>query len=730
MSASGIQAGAAYVRIFGDKSALVRELKGAGTDLSNWASRAAKVGGALFGVGAAGGAGLAKTTQMFAVAGSELDDMSQRTGVAGSKLSQFQYGVEQSGADLPTLETGLKKMQDGLVWPEDTKKANATLAELRVNADKFRGSTGDEQVLQMADAISRIEDPAARTAAAIDVFGKSGTQLLPFLQEGREGIEKLFAESDRLGLTMSDDDIASAAKLGDTYDRLAATAKRVGVSVGAALAPAAEEAANALANAAGSASKWISENREVVTTAGLMVGATAAAGVGVIGLSLALKAGSVVATAAAMAWTACGAAIAFLTSPIGLVVAALGVGAYAAEKTTGVFSQIGEKAKPAWETLKSDSSSAFAGIRAAMASGDLGAAAEIAWAFIKLQWVRGTSAVQAKWDQFRDLMAGAFRRLYVNAVVAASDGWEAVNTIWDDAGDYLSSVWDASTAYVLGLFDSLMVKAKQAGAAAVALYKYTRDTITGDGEGTLADYNAREQAKVQPAEKEAAARDEQRSKDYNAKQSERVAERNGRQEKAKQARERLTQRLTGDLDEQTEIDAQNRRQRLQDAEQAVKDAQESLQKRVSAAESAQRQATADSKKKGSGSGGDGEGPDGTKSDSKGEVRGTTQAGVASQLAFAIRIPGKQTVKPDDPTQSPGRANALAADNAMMSANRRPLPPGAADQLNASTYAERQDKQEQAAQRTLKIDLGDGLNVLGGKLDGVIAAIQNLEAVYG
>lgn len=667
MSASGIKAGSAYVEIFSDKSRLVRDLKSTSADLNTWASGAARAGGALLGVGAGSLTGLAATTKMFADAGSVLDDTSQRTGIAGSKLSQLQYAVEQSGSDLPTLEGGFKKLQDSLVWPSDTEKANATLAKLRINAGAFRAATGDEQLKQFADAIAAIPDPAARTAAAIDAMGKSGTQLLPFLIQGRAGIEALQAEADRLGITMSDEDIAQAAKLGDTYDRVAATAKRTAIAIGAALAPAAEEFANGIATGVGAASKWISENRGVVTGAALIAAGTAAAGIGIIGLGVALKAGAIVATAASVAWMGCGAALTFLTSPLGIVTVALGVGAYAAERTNKTFSRLASDAKPAFETLKSDASSAFAGIRAAMSNGDLAGAAEIAWALIDLEWTRGTSAVAAKYDQFRDVMAGAFSRFYNGAVVMASDGWDAVNSIWYSAGDMMASAWDSSTAYVLGLFDDLIVKAQQAGAVAVAVYKYARDTATGQRDGTLKDYNAREQQKIQPAEDRAKQRDEERSKSVNINEGQRQAAAAKRKADADKARSEFVNRLEGDLAEQTEIDAANRAKKLEAARAKVAAAEQRLKSKVSAAEAAQRKANDKTKPPPTG---DDPPDDGTDAGKHTTIAGTTQAGVASQLAFAFttKAAPKQPDAQEDPTKSPGRAAAAAADAAMIAAN--------------------------------------------------------------
>jgi hypothetical protein len=45
----------------------------------------------------------------------------------------------------------------------------------------------DQQIEALADAISRVEDPAQRTAIAMDIFGKSGNKLMPMRWRERCG---------------------------------------------------------------------------------------------------------------------------------------------------------------------------------------------------------------------------------------------------------------------------------------------------------------------------------------------------------------------------------------------------------------------------------------------------------------------------------------------------------------------------------------------------------------
>ncbi len=52
----------------------------------------------------------------------------------------------------------------------------------------------------VAEALSRMPEGAEKTALAIAVFGRSGANLMPFLNSGRDGLAEMGAEAERLGL--------------------------------------------------------------------------------------------------------------------------------------------------------------------------------------------------------------------------------------------------------------------------------------------------------------------------------------------------------------------------------------------------------------------------------------------------------------------------------------------------------------------------------------------------
>ena len=162
----------------------------------------AGVTGAVAALGAAG-AGIA----LFAANGAnELFELSEKSGVSVEALSSLSYAAKQSGVSAETLANGLEKMSKSAFTA-------ATAPEKAINAYKRLGvsvvdASGQirptQDILEdLAGKFSGLSNSVTRVALAQQIFGKGGAELLPFLNQGKEGIAALVAEADELGITLS-----------------------------------------------------------------------------------------------------------------------------------------------------------------------------------------------------------------------------------------------------------------------------------------------------------------------------------------------------------------------------------------------------------------------------------------------------------------------------------------------------------------------------------------------
>lgn len=82
-----------------------------------------------------------------------------------------------------------------------------------------------------------MEDGPAKTALALKVFGKAGAELIPLLNEGRDGIARYSAELRSLGGEVSPETAKAADEFNDNLDKLKVTAGGLALQMATALLP-------------------------------------------------------------------------------------------------------------------------------------------------------------------------------------------------------------------------------------------------------------------------------------------------------------------------------------------------------------------------------------------------------------------------------------------------------------------------------------------------------------
>jgi hypothetical protein len=87
------------------------------------------------------------------------------------------------------------------------------------------------QLQLIADQFQRIKDPADQTRVAVELFGRSGEQLVPLLKQGGTAIAALTAEADRLGITLDGKTVRSIDAADKALKKLKATVSAFGSGV-------------------------------------------------------------------------------------------------------------------------------------------------------------------------------------------------------------------------------------------------------------------------------------------------------------------------------------------------------------------------------------------------------------------------------------------------------------------------------------------------------------------
>ena len=166
-----------------DTSGFNRGIKSAESGMAKFKAAAgpAVLGGvaAGFAAAAAAAAGLAVGIKGALDLAGALSDLSSRTGVAAGELRVLQEAFARNGLSADKVGPSINKMQRAVVEAGDgTGPAAEAFKMLGISVDGLRGMDASSQFAAIGQAINSIPDPAGRAAAAMQIFGKSGGEML------------------------------------------------------------------------------------------------------------------------------------------------------------------------------------------------------------------------------------------------------------------------------------------------------------------------------------------------------------------------------------------------------------------------------------------------------------------------------------------------------------------------------------------------------------------------
>ncbi len=287
--AKDIRAGRAFVEIYADKTKLTRTLKTISADLKAFGTGVSSLGTKFMALGTGIVAPLLAATKHFMTIGDQLDKMSARTGVSTNALSELGFAAEQSGANIETIEKSIRKMQKTIADAATGEKTYVdALKAVGLSYQQLAGLSPEKQFEAIASGINAIDDPTMKAAAAVEIFGRSGTQLIPMLGD----MKALREEAKRLGLSIGPEQAKAAAALTDAWNRVKRSFGAIAVAIGSELAPMLTGLAETAKRYIGIVRDWISKHGQLVETI-LRVGAAAVilgAALKVVGIGLTLLA--------------------------------------------------------------------------------------------------------------------------------------------------------------------------------------------------------------------------------------------------------------------------------------------------------------------------------------------------------------------------------------------------------------------------------------------------------
>lgn len=174
----------------------------------------------------------------------QLDELSTAYGVSTQSLQSLSLAAKQSGLSMEDLARSTGKLYKSLAENPDAFDA------IGLSAKQLSALDLPQKLGMIGDALFRIESEEQRVAAAMQIFGKSGADILPMLSEGMAGLARSAEEVRAAGGIFTDEEIAKAVAANDSLDRAKTSLKAIITDLAVTFAPAIEAVANATAKLA------------------------------------------------------------------------------------------------------------------------------------------------------------------------------------------------------------------------------------------------------------------------------------------------------------------------------------------------------------------------------------------------------------------------------------------------------------------------------------------------
>jgi hypothetical protein len=130
--------------------------------------------------------------------------LAAKLGVTYGELAGISLAAERSGVSLETVKDSMTKADIAFTRAAaGSADAAAGFAAIGLSAAQLNGLGTADRFQTIAAAIAKLPTEAQRAAAATEIFGRAGADLLPLFAGGAEGIAAATAEANRFGTALT-----------------------------------------------------------------------------------------------------------------------------------------------------------------------------------------------------------------------------------------------------------------------------------------------------------------------------------------------------------------------------------------------------------------------------------------------------------------------------------------------------------------------------------------------
>lgn len=166
---------------------------------------------------------LALTARSIMHSADELVKLNTITGFSIEKLQKLGFAAELNSSSMGELAIGLKQLsRQALSASDGTGEAADTFKKLGVTVNDSNGKLRSAEAIfnDTVNALSKVKNNTEQTAIAMQLFGRSGQNLIPLIKEGTAGFDRFGKIAEELGIVIEGPTIEALESFGDQLTAL------------------------------------------------------------------------------------------------------------------------------------------------------------------------------------------------------------------------------------------------------------------------------------------------------------------------------------------------------------------------------------------------------------------------------------------------------------------------------------------------------------------------------
>ena len=220
-----------------------------GSALQNFSNGAANVAEKTRAISAAATVALGALTALAVKAGQQADDwltLSQQIGVSTNTIQKFQYASSLIDVDMSTITGAFQKMTNTI----RTSESSFEQIGVHVRSQNNELRSTEAIFFDVLQALSQISNETDRDTQAMNIFGRSASELAGLIDDGGKKLRELGNEAEDIGAIVSEEDLQTMSAFNDKLDtikaQIAAAFMQFALPVMEALGPVIQKVADAV----------------------------------------------------------------------------------------------------------------------------------------------------------------------------------------------------------------------------------------------------------------------------------------------------------------------------------------------------------------------------------------------------------------------------------------------------------------------------------------------------